>query len=558
MDSLIFQAIAIELNHKLANSRLDRVIQITAGTLVLRFWTGREKIQLLLKADGQGSFYQTRQTHAAPARPPRFCQLLRARLRRLIEVHAEPLDRIVHLYFSGPDDDRYDLILEAFGAQGNLILVDSAGKIVDLMWRREGARSLLPGEPYILPEQKQRRSLFANKDDSSNREGLVSALSSVEDPQQMSRLDIAPMSPVLAQAICAERRAGQSLDAILDKVQEAFSAESFDPIRVTWEGQSGLLPLSLGLNDFENVERFADLSEMLETSMAEEGHESQKDLTARLTNLVTRQCKKLKKRLENIARESDRQSDPEKLRIIGDLLLANLHKIKRGDEAVEVDDYYQSPVVQLKIPLDSRLLPQENAERYFKRYRKDKRAGSHHKRRLHETGQEIAWLEQVELALDEAESGDDLYQVQLELESAGLLKKTKGQLGKRKTVSPEDQLHQAITPGGFKLFWGKNSRTNDYVSRRLTGPDDLWFHTHGMPGGHLVLKCGAESGQVPKEDVLFAASFAAGYSKGKSSGKVEVIVAQGREVKKPKGAKPGLVTVNTYRTVMVAPKRLDE
>ena len=106
MDSLIFQAMAVELNRKLANSRLDRVIQITAGTLILRFWTGREKIQLLLKADGQGCFYQTRQTHAAPARPPRFCQLLRARLRRLIEVRAEPLDRIVHFYFNGPDGDR--------------------------------------------------------------------------------------------------------------------------------------------------------------------------------------------------------------------------------------------------------------------------------------------------------------------------------------------------------------------------------------------------------------------------------------------------------------------
>jgi predicted ribosome quality control (RQC) complex YloA/Tae2 family protein len=374
----------------------------------------------------------------------------------------------------------------------------------------------------------------------------------------MTRLDIAPMSPALAQAICVERKAGLSLDAILDKLQEVFSAGPFDPIRVTWEGQIGLLPLSLGLNDFENVERFADLSEMLETSLAEEGHESQKDLTARLTNLVTRQCKKLKKRLENIARESDRQSDPEKLSITGDLLLANLHMIKRGDESLEVDDYYQSPVVRLKIPLDSKLLPQENAERYFKRYRKAKRAGAHHKRRLHETGQEIAWLEQVELALDEAESGDDLYQVQIELESTGLLKKTKGQLGKRKAVSPEDQLHQAVTPGGFKLFWGKNSSTNDYVSRRLTGPDDLWFHAHGMPGGHLVLKCGGESDQVPEEDVLFAASFAAGYSKGKDAGKVEVIVAQGKEVKKPKGAKPGLVTVNTYRTVMVAPSRLNE
>lgn len=552
MDSLIFQAIAVELNQKLANNRLDRVIQITAGTLILRFWTGREKLHLLLKADGQGAFYHTRQTHPAPASPPRFCQLLRARLRRLLGVQPEPLDRIVHFIFAGPDNERYDLILEAFGAQGNLILTDDTGRIVDLLRRVDGSRKLLPGESYLLPEQKERLSLFAARAD------VVSLLDTAVDSKAMARADIAPMSPVLAQAICNERTEGRSSDAILESIQETFSAGTFAALRVAWDGQTGLLPLSLGLNAFEKVERFVDLSELLETSMAEEGQESVKDLTDRLTNLVTRQCKKLKKRLENIARESDRQSDPEKLRITGDLLLANLHNIKRGDESVEVDDYYQSPVVQLKIILDSKLLPQENAERYFKRYRKAKRAGAHHKRRLHETRQEIDWLEQVELALDEAEGGEDLYQVQLELESAGLLKKTKGQLGKRKAVSPEDQLHQAVTPGGFKLFWGKNSRTNDYVSRRLTGPNDLWFHTHGMPGGHLVLKCGDESGQVPEEDVLFAASFAAGYSKGKDASKVEVIVAQGRDVKKPKGAKPGLVTVNSYRTVMVAPSRLNE
>ncbi len=552
MDSLIFQAMAVELKQKFVNSRLDRVVQTTAGTLVLRFWTGREKVHLLLKADGQGTFYQTRQAHPAPASPPRFCQLLRARLRRLLEMRAEPLDRIVHFIFAGADNERYDLILEAFGAQGNLILTDAAGRIVDLLWRVDGARKLLPGEIYTLPVQKERLSLFAD------RAEVVSLLDAAADSQAMARVDIAPMSPALAQAICIERAEGYSCEAILDRLQETFSAGTFAASRVAWDGHSGLLPLLLGVHGFASVEKFADLSAMLEETQAEEGQESTRDLTARLTTLVAKQRKKLKKRQANIAAESDRQSDPEKFRIIGDLLLASLHQIKRGDDSVEVDDYYQSPVVSVKVDLDSKLTPQENAERYFKLYRKAKRSGDHHKRRLQETKEEIAWLDQVELALDEAVSGEDLYQVQLELESAGLLKKTKGQLGKRQTVAPEDQLNQAVTPGGLKLFWGKNSRTNDYVSRRLTKPDDLWFHAHGMPGCHLVLKSEGQGVQVPEDDLLCAASFAAGYSKGKDAGKVEVIVALGRDVKKPKGARPGLVTVDSYSTVMVVPKRLDE
>ena len=132
-----------------------------------------------------------------------------------------------------------------------------------------------------------------------------------------------------------------------------------------------------------------------------------------------------------------------------------------------------------------------------------------------------------------------------------MLKQTKGQLGRRQQVKPEDQLYKAVSPGGWQLYWGKNSRTNDYVSRNMTGPQDLWFHAKGMPGSHLVLKCGDRADKVTEEDLHHAASFAAGYSKGKDDSKVEVIVAQGRAVKKPKGARPGLVTVDKpFRSII--------
>ncbi len=148
--------------------------------------------------------------------------------------------------------------------------------------------------------------------------------------------------------------------------------------------------------------------------------------------------------------------------------------------------------------------------------------------------------------------------MQLELENAGLLKNTKGQLGKRKPARPEEQLYRTSSPGGWQLYWGKNSRTNDYISRSMTSAQDYWFHARGMPGSHLVLKCGESAEKVAEEDILFAASIAAGYSKGKHDSKVEVIVSQGRGVKKPKGAKPGLVTVDSYRSVIVVPKRIED
>ena len=551
MDSVLFQAMAIELNQKLSRSRLDKVVQTGAGTLVLKLWTGQEKVQLLFKAEGKSSFYLTRESHSAPAKPPRICQLLRARLRNLLKVRAEPFDRIAHFSFLGPEGARYDLVFEAFGPQGNLILIDQDGRIVDLLYRQENKRKLMPGELYMLPEQKQRISLL------NNLQEAASALRQAEQGGNLNLADVTPLSPALAQAISQARQTGQSFDAILMRIKDVFHAGTFSPQRLSWAGQVGLLPLSLGRLD-SAAEEFSDLSLLIETDLAQAAGESIKDLRSRLSAVISKQRKRLKKRLEHINAESERQADPERFRITGDLLLANLYLFKRGAVSVEVEDYYQSPPIKVSIELDSKSTPQENAERYFKLYRKAKRSGEHHSRRLQDTKEEQEWLDQAELSLEEAVSGDDLYQVQLELETAGMLKQTKGQLGRRQSVRPEDQLYKTVTPDGWQLFWGKNSRTNDHVSRHMTGPQDLWFHAKGMPGSHLVLKCGDSADKVSEEDLHYAAAFAAGYSKGKDDSKVEVIIALGRDVKKPKGARPGLVTVDTYRAVIVAPKRLEE
>ncbi len=551
MDSVLFQAMAIELNQKLSRSRLDKVVQTGAGTLVLKLWTGQEKVQLLFKAEGKSSFYLTRESHSAPAKPPRICQLLRARLRNLLEVRAEPFDRIAHFSFLGPEGTRYDLVFEAFGPQGNLILIDQDGRIVDLLYRQENKRALMPGEIYELPQQQQRISLFNNLPEAAN------ALRQAEQEGNLNLADVTPLSPALAEAISQARQAGQSFDAILMRIRDVFHAGTFSPQRLSWDGQVGLLPLSLGSQD-SAAEEFSDLSLLIETDLAQATGESVKDLRSRLSAVISKQRKRLKKRLEHINAESERQADPERFRIIGDLLLTNLHLFKRGAASVEVEDYYQSPPIKVSIELDSKSTPQENVKRYFNLYRKAKRSGEHHARRLQDTKEEQEWLDQAELSLEEAVSGDDLYQVQLELETAGMLKQTKGQLGKRQSVRPEDQLYKTVTPDGWQLFWGKNSRTNDHVSRHMTGPQDLWFHSKGMPGAHLVLKCGDSVEKVSDEDLHYAASFAAGYSKGKDGGKVEVIVAQGKDVKKPKGARPGLVTVDSYHTVMVAPRRLED
>ncbi|NIQ95307.1 MAG: DUF814 domain-containing protein [Desulfuromonadales bacterium] len=267
--------------------------------------------------------------------------------------------------------------------------------------------------------------------------------------------------------------------------------------------------------------------------------------------------KKLTRRLKKIEQEERQAGTFEKQKICGELLLANLHRLEKGMRAVELDNYYEDPPVAVTIELDPLLTPQENAERYFRRYKKSRRGLDHLKRRVDETHEEQRWLEQLALDLDEAVTGVDLREIAEELTDAGFLPRQSRSVDPRKSPSLKDRVRKATSPSGFVLYWGRNPRTNDYVTRQLTTAADLWFHAHNIPGCHLVLKREGRS-EVPDEDILHAAAVAAGYSRGQNDTRVEVMIADGRAVKKPKGARPGLVTVDRFRTVRVAPIRLPE
>ena len=551
MDNVIFQALAIEINRKLANSQIDKIIQVSPGSIVLRLWTGTEKANLLLQTESQGTFYITEKRVSAPDRPPRFCQLLRSRLKRLKNIYAEPCDRILHLIFCGSEDNEYDLVLEAFGNRGNLILVDSSGKIIDLIWRQQGDRKLLPGLHYRLPEQiRQRISLFSDPAE-------ISSLLSADMVSDVSNTDIAPMSGSLAKAIDMANRSGLKVDDIIEKIQLIYESGSFRALRVEWDNQVGYLPFIFEPHEFTRVDEYPNLSALEESRAENASKESTRFLKAHFAKVIKKYRKRLNARLSQIELESEQNSDPDRYRNIGNLLLTNLNKFNRGDRTVEVLDFCQSPPLTVTIELKKEVTPQENAAHYFKRYRKAKRAVDHRIRRTKETNLEMEWLDEIEHSLNEATNSDELYQVQAELQTAGLLKQTKGKLGKRKIPRPKDQILQAKTPSGLRICWGKNSETNDYVSRYITSPEDLWFHAKGVPGAHLVLKSGGNPDKVSSEDIEFAASIAAGYSKAKTAGKAEVMIAKGKDIKRLKGARLGLVKVDSYRTVLVAPKRCD-
>lgn len=544
MDILFLEAVIAELQEKIQGAAVSKIHQPGPAEIVLRLWNGRENLRLLLcAAPGAGRLHLTEGKLPNPAAPPRFCQLLRSRLNRLLKIERLPGERIVRLLFAGDGGGLWTLIFELLGQKPNLILLDDRERIVDALHRSEGeGRTILPGIPYRAPEQLRRMRLSEGipeiPDAGNFRLWLLETLT--------------PMTPLVASDLAAAVDGGAAPEEALGRFRKRWMARDLTPWVGLWEGRALLSAYVPECVAVERMETFAAPSAAADAFYRGEaavfggGREE-------LERVVRKALQRLSKRLGHIEQEHERALQSGRQRELGDLLLANLHRVKKGMAEVVLEDWFADPPVPLTIPLDSALSPQENAERFFRLHRKGKRGLEHTVRRRAETLAEIEWLEGAALALDEAEGAEELGAIRQELALAGMIR-TRPEPGCRTVAAgPQEQLRRAVSPGGFEIVWGKNNRSNDHVSQQVTGPDDLWFHAHNMPGSHLVLKRGAHRGEFPEADVLYAASIAAAYSRGKAAGKVEVMVSEGKWVRKPKGARPGLVTVERYRTVAVRP-----
>ena len=556
MDILWLEAVVRELEGMVADTRINKIHQPTADTLIFKLWTGRETLRLLVSLDGRFSrLHLTERDYPNPFTPMRFCQLLRSRLSVLTSIRQKAGERIVEIAFRGKEQD-YLLIAELTGRHSNLILIDDKGQIVDALKRVDAGtegRSIKPGIDYCYPQQQSRFDL--------RRElpNIPETVHSAEDFRRWLMDEMTPMTRSQAVRLVSSVESGETPSTALKRFRKYLTDDLYQPRIVGINEQESLL-LFPDAQDLESqVQTFTTISAALDTYYYPLQFQSGQIGDGReLAVLIKKEIKKLKKRRDNIAGEEEKKSDFDERRQWGDLLLANLYLVQRGMEEVEVTDYSQDPPAQVKLKLDPRLSPQENAESFFKRYKKEKRGMGHVSRRLQETDDELSWFEGLSLALEDAESPEELQEIRQELLDAGVLKQQRIDPVRRKKEVSLPKLNSTVSPSGLDILWGKNNRSNDEISTRQTEKDDLWFHAHNQPGCHLVLKRGERKGELPDEDVMFAASIAAGYSRGRHDHKVEVMVTEGKNVRKPKGARPGLVTVNSYRAVIVPPMRMEE
>ena len=569
LDAISLRALVEELRPQLLNLRIDKVQQPARDQVVLLL---RGNKRLLLNAGANAPRLQlTNLLRDNPAEPPMFCMLLRKHLvgARVADITQPGLERLVRMELDVTDDfgqpGRRTLVLEAMGRRSNLILLDGEGRVIDCMRRVDAemsaARQVLPGLFYEQPASTGRLPFLEETE-----EGFREKLSQVNPEVQLDRflLDayfgIAPlMARELAFRACGEtdgRLCGLDADA-RERFEAAFfqfagnvNANNFIPILLKRDGVpfefSALQVHQYGLA--AETEVFESFSALLDSFYeAKEKQERVRQRGADLIRTATTARDRVRRKLALQEKDYAATQERDALRLSGDLITANLYRMERGARKLVCQNYYDENLAEVTIPLDPLLTPQQNAAKYYKRYTKAKTAEKYLREQMALARRDLSYLESILQEIDQAESEQDFMDIRSEMRDAGFIRKQ----GKKVPQRPSKP-REFRTSGGFRVLVGRNNRQNDKLTLKDADYRDLWFHVQKLHGSHAIL---VTNGREPgDQDITEAAILAAYFSQAKDSANVPVDCTQVKNVKKPAGARPGMVIYTTYRTVNVTPE----
>ena len=565
LDAICLQGVVGELAPQLTGSRIEKIQQPARDQIILLLRGSR---RLFLNAGAnQPRIHLTEQLRDNPAQPPMFCMLLRKHLSGgIIEsVRQEPLERVVTLTVLASDEmgerSRFTLVWEGMPRRANLILCDRDGRIIDCLRRvdleAEQDRQVLPGLFYRLPTRQDKRSPL-----SVTEEEFAALLgrAAPDAPLDGWLLDtFTAISPLVARELtvraCGSTDApvsqGRALWDVFSQWQISVNENTFTPTLIKRNGS--LADFTYGpvtqYGTYAETEVYDSFSHLLDDfyekrEQAERVKQKGRDLLKTATTARDRVRRKLAAQEKELAACLDRDH----LRICGELITANLYRMERGQSRLTAQNYYDENCADVDIPLDVRLSPQENAARYFKQYAKAKTAEKYLTAQLQRGREELQYLESVLQELAQAESEQDFNDIRTELTDGGYLRgRGKKQPGFQRASKPREFRSSA----GLRILVGRNNRQNDRLTTKDADKRDIWLHTQKIHGSHVILCTG---GAEPDEQSLMeAASLAAYFSQAQGSTKVPVDYTPVKFVKKPAGAKPGMVVYTTYQTMLADP-----
>lgn len=564
-DGLTLGLVARELDRALSGGRVNKIIQPERDEIVLTVRSGGENRQLLLSATAncaRAHLTTTRKNN--PLEPPALCMLMRKHITggRICGIRALECDRILEIEIEHFDElgdaARKRIVCEFMGKHSNIIFIGGDGRIIDSARRVNemisSVREVLPGLRYELPPAHGKLPY-----DSVTAEGLYAAMAGMNGPlHRLIAQCVSGMSSQTARELAfratgsedahsdeidlraACQAVANSLAAIPDQVSPAtLCGDDGAPVDVVAFPYTGRAYL--------RAEAYPTISEAMDAfyrgrDMAERIKQKSAALHRALRKNVERCERKLA--LQNEALLGSRRM--EEYRLKGELLTANLHLAQKGAKSVEVPNYYEEGMPLMKVELDEKLSPGQNAQRYFKLYQKARNAQTLAAEQIEKTSAELNYLEGQLDNLEKCQEEAELAELRQELERFGYVRPNRNR--RQMKQLPPSKPMRFTSPSGRVILVGKNNLQND----KLTGTaqsNEVWLHAKDIPGSHVIIV-----GENPDDEtLLFAARLAALYSKGRTSARVPVDYTLRRYVKKPGGAKPGFVIYTNQRTLYVQP-----
>ena len=566
MDGLSLYSAMNELNKRLAGGKIDKIQQTDKEELLLMVRSLGQTYRLLINASAADNRVQlTELKKQAPSEAPMFCMLLRKRIAggKIVRFEQERLDRVhkisIETYNDLGDLSVFALYCELMGKHSNIILVNEKGVIVDAIKHvglgMSSVRFVMPGLEYSAPPAQDKQDPSkASADDFS----MAMCMVGMSIAKALSNAFFG-LSPAVAAQLVARYTDKTECTQLSEAEREELASRLAAFYADIAQGKEKASAVLNALGETEAVYPFAiagggiklydSIGEALDSLyINSDRREWAKRHGASSRKVLQNNIERCEKKLALYADALNSGEQMEKCRLYGELLTANLHSLKSGTDTAAVDNYYADPVERIAIPLDRQLTPGENAQRYYKKYQKLKAARDMAIVQREQTLSELNYLEGQLDNLTKCTAENELSELIEELKEQGYIKRDKG--GRKKMKLAASKPMHFVSSTGADIYVGKNNRQNDELTLRFASPNDIWMHTKNIPGSHVIVKGASEQDTATMTE---AALLAAYYSRARGSENVAVDYTPRKYVKKPAGAKPGMVIYTTNKTAYVTP-----
>ena len=549
-DGLMTGRVVSELQ-TLVGGRINRVHQPYTLDLMFQIRSNRKSEQLLISANAMYARLQLTNTAIKnPQEPPMFCMMLRKHLEGGFITAIEQIGRDRIIVFSVKsrnelgDEEHKKLYIELMGRHSNVILTTEDGRILDsikhLPPSQNTYRTIMPGSDYVLPPAQTKQDPLTERDEGFRR---IDWYAGQLDKQLVTTFS--GLSPQIAKEIVFRAKLPNraSLADAFDDVMTALDGPYV--YQQLANGKERFAPLVLTHGEIAAEETYETSAEVLDRFYYEKANRDRvKQQAHDVERLLKTELEKNQLKRNRLNEDLAATGRAEELQKYGELLTTYLFQLEKGMRVATVVDYYDEDGATIEIPLDPLKTPNENAQRYYKRYNKLKVAKVEVQKQIELNDAEIAYLETLVAQLDVA-SPADIVEIREELADGGYLRQKR----QKKKANPKISLEAYTSSTGTDFFVGKNNTQNDHLTFKFARRDEIWLHVKDIPGSHVIIR----SNEPDETTLLEAATVAAYFSKARASSGVPVDYTKARFVKKPSGAKPGFVIYTDQQTVYVTP-----